>query len=117
MVNNAVQKHKVLIVEDNPYFQKILGTVIKAYGCHVTSADNIVQAIDLLNRVDFDLVFTNNGVDGWSGGVDILKLAKKMNPSPKVSIFQDADGISEDDELTLKVAGCIESLQALEKDS
>lgn len=50
-------KGKILIAEDVPLNQKILGQALGKHGIEVTYADDGAQAIELLSKQHFDLIF------------------------------------------------------------
>ncbi|MBF0171277.1 MAG: response regulator [Nitrospinae bacterium] len=47
---------RILVVEDNTVNQKVATTMLRRFGCEPTVAANGQEALDLLNRLPFDLV-------------------------------------------------------------
>ncbi|OYY95846.1 MAG: hypothetical protein B7Y41_00740 [Hydrogenophilales bacterium 28-61-23] len=58
---------EVLIVEDNPINQKLLGFMLKNLGVTVHLADDGKTAFDLLESADVDLVLMDCQMPGWDG--------------------------------------------------
>jgi signal transduction histidine kinase/CheY-like chemotaxis protein len=49
-------QRRVLVVEDHPINQKLVGVLLTRMGCAVTFADNGQIALDLLDKEEFDLI-------------------------------------------------------------
>ncbi len=49
-------QRRVLVVEDHPINQKLVGVLLTRMGCTVTFADNGQVALDLLGKEEFDLI-------------------------------------------------------------
>ncbi|MBL4589306.1 MAG: response regulator [Alphaproteobacteria bacterium] len=55
--NIKFDQPQILIAEDNPTNQMIATAILEQYGCVITPANNGREAIELLNKGNFDLIF------------------------------------------------------------
>ncbi|MBE0566245.1 MAG: response regulator, partial [Krumholzibacteria bacterium] len=53
---SAPDAPRILLVEDNPFNQKVAVGMLKMLGCAVEVASNGAEALDLLQGMEFDLV-------------------------------------------------------------
>jgi two-component system response regulator PilR (NtrC family) len=74
---------RMLIVDDNVSLRESLATVFLAEGFLVDQAENGFLAIELLEKHNYDVVVTDVKMPKI-GGIDVLKAAKKLNPSSVV---------------------------------
>lgn len=77
-----------LIVEDNPMIQKVSSGILNQGGCSVTIAKNGQEALDLIQKNQFDLIFMDIGLpdmDGFEATRSIRHL--KNNPNSKIPII------------------------------
>ena len=51
------ENHRVLLVEDNAVNQKVARAMVKKFGCHVDTVANGLEAVKVLEEIDYDLVF------------------------------------------------------------
>jgi PAS domain S-box-containing protein len=58
---------KVLVAEDNPINQKLLGFMLENLGAKVELADDGKRAYELLDESDAELVFMDCQMPGWDG--------------------------------------------------
>lgn len=54
-----MKKHKVLVVDNSPVIQKLVGSILEKQGCEVRVADNGLDAFDLLPLYHPDIIFTD----------------------------------------------------------
>ncbi len=49
--------HRVLVAEDNPVNQRVAVLMLERLGCRVDVASNGLEAVDLANRLPYDIIF------------------------------------------------------------
>jgi CheY-like chemotaxis protein len=69
----------VLVVDDDDAVREVLEDLLRTGGHRVTSAKNGSDALDLVNRQEFDLVFTDLGMPGISGW-ELAAAIKEKSP-------------------------------------
>ena len=74
---------RMLIVDDNVSLRESLTTVFLAEGFLVDQAEDGGLAIEMLGKHNYDVVITDVKMPKI-GGIDVLKAAKKLNPSSVV---------------------------------
>ncbi|QXE85421.1 PAS domain S-box protein [Geomonas nitrogeniifigens] len=73
------RQQQVLLVEDNPFNQKVALALLERGGLQVTVASNGAEAVELVRRRDFDLVLMDirmPGKDGLTAAREIRALGK-----------------------------------------
>jgi CheY-like chemotaxis protein len=58
---------KALIVEDDPHTRRLLARLIESQGCKVDEAGDGVKAIEMLSKIDYDLVLLDIVLPKLSG--------------------------------------------------
>lgn len=58
---------KILVAEDNPVNQKVVGMILKRYGFSATIADNGSQLIQRLKQATYDLILMDIQMPGMDG--------------------------------------------------
>lgn len=74
---------KVLVADDEPLMLRFVTDCLKRLGKEVVAAENGAMAIQYLEAEGFDLVITDMKMPVKSG-IDVLKSAKQLSPSPLV---------------------------------
>jgi len=88
-LNWAAQR--ILVVEDNPNFQKLLTTVLKAGGVNrIQLTGDPYNALDRLSRAPVDLVLSDVLMDGMTGG-DLARQAFTVDPKVKIVFLSGLD--------------------------
>jgi PAS domain S-box-containing protein len=124
--------YSILLVDDDSFIIKSIGTSLERDGYKVTSADSGEKAIQLLNESVFDLVITDlimQEIDGFQ----VLKAAKNLKIKPMVIILTGHSDINlaidslrlgaddyalkpcEHEELTFRLNNCFEKLETKKK--
>ena len=77
---------RILLVDDEPFIVQTIGLYLEDEGFKVTMADGGAKALDLLERLDFDLIVTDLSmpvVDGFQ----VMTAAKKLKPDTQIIIL------------------------------
>jgi CheY-like chemotaxis protein len=84
---------RVLVVEDNPVNQKVAGRMLANLGCRVDMAANGREALDLLSRLPYDVVFMDcmmPEMDGYDATTAIRKIPGPRSKTPIVAMTANA---------------------------
>ncbi len=76
---------KILVVDDEPEMRKSLANLLRRERYAITEVAGGQEAVEQLGRDVFDLVITDLMMEPVSG-LDILRLAKQMNPDVEVIV-------------------------------
>jgi two-component system KDP operon response regulator KdpE len=74
---------KILIVDDQPQFRRVLRLALEARGCHICEAPGGTQAVDFMRSEIPDLVL----VDWQMQGLDGLQLCRAIRVGSDVPII------------------------------
>ena len=66
----------ILVVDDEEKILKLLSAVLTKANYHVEIAQDAFRALDILNKLDVDLVISDVNMPNFSG----VKLAKRLQP-------------------------------------
>ncbi len=101
MDNTHLKNKTVLFVEDEPDVRDFAVQALKSLGCEVLSAGNGIEALKILEAIDYDIdLLITDVVMPLMSGEELAKKAKKRKPDLKI-IFSSGytNGyISEDDQ-------------------
>jgi len=81
-----VKKNNLLLVDDDPFILEGIGSDLEMHGFQVTRAPSGEIAVDLLGKMDFDLVITDLVMES-TDGIRVLKKAKEFNSEIQVIIL------------------------------
>ncbi|OQX92802.1 MAG: hypothetical protein B6D58_01060 [candidate division Zixibacteria bacterium 4484_95] len=81
-----IDKAKILIVDDERRMCDSLKTLLEIEGYSILAVSDSEEAVNLINNENFDLVITDIKMPGISG-LDILKRARKKDPSLEVILI------------------------------
>lgn len=70
---------RILVVEDEPDLRSQLEWVVREMGQEVISAESGQQAIQLIQKHNFDIVVTDLKMETEKAGLDVLKAAKERD--------------------------------------
>ena len=70
--------HTILIVDDEPNYQIILGELLRDEGYEVFTADNGTAALPIVRDTDLDLVLSDMKMPGMDG-IELMKKIKEFN--------------------------------------
>lgn len=74
---------KILVVDDETEMRMALGATLKREGHHCQLVDNGISALDLFEKVEFDMVITDVKMPRMSG-LDLLREVKARKPNTLV---------------------------------
>jgi len=86
LMNNARENNNLLLVDDDPFILEGIGSDLEINGYRVSRAASGEIAVDLLEKMDFDLVITDLIMEA-TDGIQVLKKAKELNPEIQVIIL------------------------------
>lgn len=69
--------YKVLVVDDNKINRKVAMGFLKKYGFRLTEAESGQEAVDLVEKADFDIIFMDHMMPGMDG-VEAAGLIRKQ---------------------------------------
>ena len=92
-----VQFHgsQVLLVEDNPINQMVAKSFLENYGCHITLAENGLEALEVCQKQSFDLIFMDcqmMEMDGFEATqkIRIMEKQEKRTRMPIIALTANA---------------------------
>ena len=94
MPSKEIKETQVLLVEDNKIIQQLTKRVLTRVGLNVETAANGIEAVEMVKRMNFDVVFMDiqmPGMDGYETTRAIRKLSGFQN-LPIISMTADAIG-------------------------
>jgi two-component system sensor histidine kinase RpfC len=74
----GVDKLAVLVADDNPTNREVLGKILERGGHQVTRVRDGDEALDALERLDFDVVILDRNMPG-TGGIEALRAMRLMS--------------------------------------
>ncbi len=77
----------ILVVDDDPVIRRLLEMRLEKENYSVTVAEDGYQAEELLNKSHFDVVLTDLMMPGGIGGIEVLEIAKNINPNIEVVLI------------------------------
>jgi DNA-binding NtrC family response regulator len=81
-----MEKHSILLVDDDPYILEGIGADLESQGFQVTKTNSGDTALELLRENTFDLVITDLVMED-TDGIQVLKNTKKLNADTMVIIL------------------------------
>lgn len=81
-----MENNNLLLVDDDPFILEGIGSDLEINGYRVTRASSGEVAVELLEKMDFDLVITDLIMEA-TDGIQVLKRAKELNPEVQVIIL------------------------------
>ena len=82
---------QILVVDDDQLILVFLSAVLAEEGYQVTCACDGRQAVELMRENRFDLVITDVTMPGDLNGLDVLRIAKQIDPQYRVIIMTGYD--------------------------
>jgi DNA-binding LytR/AlgR family response regulator len=82
----------VLVIEDNPSWQKIITKSLKLWDCTIIAyANNLDEAITVLDRVDFDIALIDIYLEDKPSGLVLGKLIRQKYNKPFIFLTSGVD--------------------------
>jgi DNA-binding NtrC family response regulator len=89
--------YSILVVDDEKSIRFTTKTILSKEGYEVSTANGYCEALDIMAKRDFDLIFADVMLEGKTG-LDILREAKKQNPTCPVVLFTGYPNIESESE-------------------
>jgi len=79
---------KVLVVEDDPLFMKLVSTMLLSKGCSVHGANSAEEALDALKAQGFCVLITDLKMEGL-GGIGLIRslMSDQLFPVAKILVI------------------------------
>jgi two-component system response regulator HydG len=84
MSENTVSKSIILIVDDEQEHAQVMCEALQRIGHRCDVTFNLAEAQARMNRKSYDVIVTDLMMDGRKDGLEVLRLAKAMQPAPPV---------------------------------
>jgi CheY-like chemotaxis protein len=85
-IDERVEPISVLLIEDNKINQLVTQKTIMKLNCIVTTVENGLDALDLLNRTSFDLIITDINLPDITGFETTIKIREQKIQTPVFAI-------------------------------
>jgi signal transduction histidine kinase/CheY-like chemotaxis protein len=85
-LNMTGESEKILVIDDEERMCRSLKELLEGDGFHVTTTQDPVEAMELINRDPFDLIITDIKMPKMSG-LEILHTARRANPDMEVILM------------------------------
>lgn len=102
---------KILCVEDDEDISILMDNILSANGHYVTTCDNGIDGLSLIQKEDFNLILLDLRMPGFSGKNVINSLVKNGSITHHNIVILSADALEESEESSLKQKGVKEILQ------
>lgn len=89
-MNNKLNAN-ILWIDDEIELLKMQIMFLEKFGCKVKTSSNGIDAIDLLNNENFDIIFIDQNMPGLSGLQTVEKIRRNGNNTPLVMITKNED--------------------------
>lgn len=86
MTEPAVKKYNLLLVDDDPFILEGIGEDLESRGYQVTRVNSGEKAVEMLQRISFDLVITDLVMER-TDGIQVLKISKEIDATVMVIIL------------------------------
>lgn len=87
MVQPELKVADILLVEDEPISQRVVQLMLEGYGYEVHIASSGQQALELLEKEHFDLIFMDLGLPDMTGDQVTIKIREKETGSKRIPII------------------------------
>jgi two-component system response regulator MtrA len=81
----SVQRHRVLVIEDDPDTQQLLGMILRGEGYEVLPANNGPLGLELLRKMGPDVVLLDWMLPGMDG-LEVLARAREVSTVPIIML-------------------------------
>lgn len=80
-------RKRLLFVDDEPAIRAMLPVILRRYGFTVTVAATVVEAIQQIQNLEFDLLLCDLNIEREGDGYDVVRAMQKVNPKCAVIIL------------------------------
>lgn len=81
MSSHKLLGKKIIIVEDEEFLRELLEEIFQLEGAQVTEAQNVAEAINLLKKSKYDIIFSDVRMPGGDG-VSLMATIQDQVPNP-----------------------------------
>lgn len=74
-------KARVLFVDDEPGIRATLPAVLGMHGFHVTTAGTVPEALDLINKQEFDVLLSDLNIGEPGDGFTVVSAMRRVQPT------------------------------------
>ncbi len=92
-----IMKKEILIIDDEKSIRLTVKEFLSKEGYEVSTANGYCEALNIMAKRDFDLIFADVMLKGKTG-LDVLREAKKQNPTCPVVLFTGYPNIESESE-------------------
>ena len=78
---------RILVVDDDRPIQVLLTAALSVGGYEVACASNGRQAVNMIQKNQFDLIVTDVVMPGDLNGIDVLRMARQIDPHYPVIVI------------------------------
>lgn len=78
-IYHSLNAMRILVVEDEQTVQQVLATLLQRWGCQVTAVSSGMEALELFQANQFDVLCTDLGMPGMSGW-DVIEQIGTIDP-------------------------------------
>jgi two-component system response regulator HydG len=72
---------RILFVDDEPAIRATLAVILRRYGFIVTVASTVAEALQEIQKQEFDLLLSDLNIEGERDGYNIVRAMRKLNPN------------------------------------
>jgi DNA-binding response OmpR family regulator len=72
---------RILFVDDEPAIRATLAVILRRYGFLVTVAATVAEALEQIQKQEFDLLLSDLNIEGERDGYNIVRAMRKLNPN------------------------------------
>lgn len=72
---------RILFVDDEPAIRATLPVILRRYGFIVTVASTLAEALEEVQKQEFDLLLSDLNIEGERDGYNIVRAMRQVNPN------------------------------------
>jgi signal transduction histidine kinase/ActR/RegA family two-component response regulator len=104
--SNTVEKKRILVVEDEPAIQQLFKDVLEPEGHEVTTVENGIHALAMIDQHDYDLIFSDIKMPEVSGIDLYTSLKERRDGLERRVVFMTGDLMNPETLRFLEGTGC-----------
>jgi DNA-binding response OmpR family regulator len=86
-------RKRLLFVDDEPGIRDTLPEILRRYGFRVSVAATVAEALELIQKHDFDLLLCDLNIDREGDGYEVVRAIRDVNPSCVVIVLTGYPGL------------------------